>query len=126
EAKPGKIEEVEKGESVEVNGQTINGPVYLARQSTLSGVAFVASGADDNTSVAIAAKLKGTKRMKATSFNAWLEDCGIDTALMATEQLAGLHANYEGRSDITAADRAAVAPMIQAGSNDPVAAENHR
>src|SRR5262245_58256159 len=55
ETKPHKIEPVNKGSSVTVNGQKFDGPIYVARSSTLKGFAFVSHGADDNTTVTIAA-----------------------------------------------------------------------
>jgi hypothetical protein len=55
EALPTQLEFVDKGKKVSVNGQVFAGPVYVARQSTLTGVAFVGQGADDNTSARIAA-----------------------------------------------------------------------
>lgn len=54
---------VPAGSQVTVNGQTFTGPVLVARKSELSGIAFVPRGADENTSVSIAASLKGTNKM---------------------------------------------------------------
>jgi hypothetical protein len=38
---------VEEGEKTQVNGRSFTGPLYVARQSTLGEVSFVALGADD-------------------------------------------------------------------------------
>ncbi|WP_417378332.1 hypothetical protein [Gimesia sp.] len=45
-----RLESVREGESVTVNGQTFQGPIYVARESVLREVSFVAMGADLNTS----------------------------------------------------------------------------
>ena len=45
-----RLESVREGESVTVNGQTFQGPIYVARESELREVSFVAMGADSNTS----------------------------------------------------------------------------
>lgn len=55
EALPSKIQEVSEGQTVQVNGQTHDGPVYVATKSRLHGVAFLPRGADENTSVSVAA-----------------------------------------------------------------------
>jgi hypothetical protein len=55
EAMPSKIQEVPDGQSVQVNGQTHDGPLYVATKSRLHGVAFLPRGADENTSVSVAA-----------------------------------------------------------------------
>ncbi|QDU14871.1 hypothetical protein CA11_26830 [Gimesia maris] len=45
-----RLESVREGESVTVNGQTFQGPIYVARESVLREVSFVAMGADSKTS----------------------------------------------------------------------------
>jgi hypothetical protein len=55
EVNPTKVDFIERGERVQANGQSFDGPVYVARRGTLKGVAFVSHGADENTSVSIAA-----------------------------------------------------------------------
>lgn len=47
---------VKEGESVEVNGRKVPGPVNVVRKSTLGEISFVDLGADGNTSATIAAK----------------------------------------------------------------------
>jgi hypothetical protein len=50
-----KGEEVSSGESTEVNGKTVKGPVFVARKSRLREVSIVSLGADANTSAIAAA-----------------------------------------------------------------------
>lgn len=75
EVRPQKIEQVKAGKKVQVNGQTFEGPLYVTRKGTLKGFGFVSHGADDNTSVTIAAKAashKETKKMRA-DVKAWVK-----------------------------------------------------
>ncbi len=50
------LEFIKEGKSVQVNGQTFKGPVYVATKSTLQEASLVPKGADPNTEVRIAAK----------------------------------------------------------------------
>ena len=47
---------IEAGQSQKANGQDFNGPVYIARKSTLGEISFVTLGADDATEAKIAAR----------------------------------------------------------------------
>src|SRR5690606_917186 len=64
---------------------------------TLKGFAFVSHGADDNTTVSIAASAasKGGKAMKA-EVKAWAESMGIDVENIDDDQKAAIEANYAG------------------------------
>jgi hypothetical protein len=78
------------GESVEVNGQTFEGPVIIARESTLSELSFVVLGADERTSAVIAArKVRGRSSVRAMqmNFEDWLKSMDMDPASMTPEQL---------------------------------------
>src|SRR5574343_552879 len=69
EVNPHEVEEVKAGKAIEVNGQSFDGPLYVTRKGTLRGFAFVSHGADDNTTVTIAASAanKGGSGMKTIS-----------------------------------------------------------
>ena len=74
---------VEEGESVQANGRTFKGPLYVARQSTLKEVSFVALGADDNTSAKMVAEAHdGDQEIEvfAMNFEQWLEAKGLKLA----------------------------------------------
>jgi len=58
-ARPGRVERVAKGATVEVNGKTFAGPIDVARDSTLVEVSAVGVGADEGA-VAVAAKGEST------------------------------------------------------------------
>ena len=77
-----KIERIEAGEKCTVNGQSLQGPLYVARASTLKGVAILAHGADGNTQTKIA--------------------CQPGSALMNPEFLAWLKANEYTDAEIQA------------------------
>jgi hypothetical protein len=46
------------GKTITINGQSFTGPIYVARHSRVTGIAFVSQGADEGNSVDIAASLK--------------------------------------------------------------------
>lgn len=56
EVNPTKLETIKVGESVQVNGRSFKGPLYVTRAGILKGFGFVTHGADDDTTVNIAAK----------------------------------------------------------------------
>ncbi len=56
EVNPLRERDVERGHTVNVNGRNIAGPVTVTTSGELKGFAFVSHGADDNTSVSIAAR----------------------------------------------------------------------
>jgi hypothetical protein len=99
EVQPEKVEAVKAGKTVEVNGQSFTGPLYVARVGTLKGLAFVSHGADDNTTVSIAAAAASYKGQKMDpKIQAWAEEMGVDVANASPEQLANIEANYAGRN----------------------------
>lgn len=60
----GEFEEVKAGKKVTVNGTEFDGPIYVARNSTLKEISFVVLGADDNTESKIAAARAAGGNMK--------------------------------------------------------------
>lgn len=56
EVTPGRLEVLAAGKTAIVNGQKFSGPLYIARDGILHGVAFVPRGADNSTQVTIAAQ----------------------------------------------------------------------
>lgn len=76
-ARATETEFVPGGKSVEVNGQTFEGPVIVARKSVLGEISFVVLGADDNTSARIAAGLDDGDDEAPTGFANWLAAQGV-------------------------------------------------
>lgn len=83
---PKSMEKIEAGNSVEVNGRTYNGPVYVARGVVFREVSFVVLGADRRTN-AVVARIKGA----AMTFEEWLVKIGFsDQSTMDEVQKANL------------------------------------
>ena len=93
---PGSTEEIPKGKTVMVNGQTISGPVYVSRKSTLYGVAFLPHGADHNTNVSVAASaVDSTHERGASMFDQWVEAQGFDSGTLTDTQRKTLQRQYD-------------------------------
>lgn len=85
-----RLEYVDRGSSVTVNGRSVSGPVYVARATTLGEVSFVPMGADANTSAAVAANAEGF----SMNFDSWLAAKGFDPAAITDAQRAVLLAAF--------------------------------
>lgn len=98
EAFPGSIEEVNAGDTVTVNDQEFSGPLFVARNSLLQGFAFVSHGADDNTTVKIAATTnKNWSKDMNKELKAWIESLGLVVADLSETQVEKLTADFAGR-----------------------------
>lgn len=89
---------VKAGKTVEVNGQTFDGPVFVARKSVLTGFAFLGQGADDNTVVRIAAESSDSQKKGSDmdpKFLAWIEAMSLDVAELNDKQKAALKAKFD-------------------------------
>lgn len=87
EVTPGELEQLPAGKTEQVNGQQVSGPILIARTGYLYGIAFVPRGADETTSVTIAAKaatIKGGAKMP--EYEDWLESMGLKAEAMTDEQ----------------------------------------
>lgn len=93
---------VDQGESVEVNGRKFSGPVYVARQSTLREVSFVALGADDQTIAQLIARHSppSSSQIEAQpmEFEAWVEAQGFDPNALTDQQSQSLRAMWSQSS----------------------------
>lgn len=89
---PTRLEQVEPGSSVTVNGQTITGPATIVRAGDLYEVSIVSVGADKTTSTRVAAEQPGVTDM---NFSAWLKAKGFVEAELSEGQLKSLKAMYE-------------------------------
>jgi lambda family phage portal protein len=92
----GRLEFVDRGESVKVNGRNVDGPVYVVRASTLGEVSFVAIGADGNTSATVAAQ-PGEKGTNMT-FEKWLEAKGWKLETLSEVQKQSLQAAWKAET----------------------------
>ena len=71
-----RMEFVEAGTTVEVNGKSFHGPLYVARESSTNEVSFVDLGADKNSSA--------RNRGRSTKSN-WSKDNGRPSTSTSTE-----------------------------------------
>lgn len=102
-------EEIPAGQTVEVNGQTFEGPVIVARRSVLYETSVLPAGADSTTQVNLAAKAATLKGMAAMSFEDWLKSIGVDSSTLTPEGLAAMQLAYETATKATPAPPAAAA-----------------
>ncbi len=110
EAQPvGPLEEVRAGQSVLVNGRTIVGPALIARKSRLFGVAFLARGADETTSVSIAASAAEPVKEIDMKFEEWIIAMGFAVEDLTPVQTTALQKKYDAEIKASAID-----PEIQA------------
>jgi hypothetical protein len=96
EAQPiGALEEIRAGQTAIVNGRTIVGPAKIARKSRLFGVAFLARGADETTSVSIAASAAEPAKELDMKFEEWIIAMGFAAADLTPVQTAALQSKYD-------------------------------
>ncbi|MBX3452663.1 MAG: hypothetical protein KF777_24215 [Planctomycetaceae bacterium] len=110
---------VDQGESVEVNGRKFSGPVYVARQSTLREVSFVALGADDQTIAQLIARHSppSSSQIEAQpmEFEAWVEAQGFDPNTLTDQQSQSLRAMWS--RSLTQADDESIDNATNPASN---------
>lgn len=85
---------LEAGKKAVVNGREVSGPMMIARESTLQEVSFVAIGADQSTSAAVAAS-QSKGKVTAMKFEEWLEAKGWNAATLSDTQKTLLKSCFE-------------------------------
>lgn len=88
------LEKIPSGKSVKVNGQSFNGPIYVSRKSTLTGIAFADAGADRGNAVKIAASAASIKESNM-DLDQWIESKGFDPSTISDSQRAFLKASFD-------------------------------
>lgn len=114
---------LEAGKKANVNGREVSGPMVIARESVLQEVSFVAIGADQQTSAAVAASLS-TLKERDMNFEAWLQAKGIDAANITDPVRNTLKASYDAEVK-AAADKAAADAIKAAGGNGGTQKQSH-
>jgi phage major head subunit gpT-like protein len=104
EAAPQKLVKVPSGKTAEVNGQSFEGPFLIARKSVLGGFAFLSHGADEDTSVTIAASAADSTKELSMELTQWIEAMGFDPADLSDKQKAALQAKYDAEIKAAAKD----------------------
>ena len=120
EVQPKEVTEVAAGKTVQVNGQKFTGPLYVTKKGTLRGFAFVSHGADDNTSVTIAATADSKEKNMTPELKSFIEDMlpGTDIEALSAESITRLQDNYEGRNGKAAAKVVSFSEAIDAKEAD--------
>jgi hypothetical protein len=103
-ASSNRMEFVDRGEEVNVNGRNWQGPLYVSRQTVLGEVSFVPIGADNATSALVAAR--PTSGDGSVNFETWLKAAGFDPATLPDNQKKLLKAAYDAEM------RAAGTPVV--------------
>jgi hypothetical protein len=104
--RPSRIEQVRAGKTALVNGRTVEGPAFVARESRLAEITITAIGADADTEVAVAAADLGDDDNGG--------DNGGGEGRPATPDFIGARREIERREAIEAA---AIAQMRLTGSS---------
>lgn len=98
-----KITLIKAGETLRANGKTFTGPVYFVQAAQLKEVSFVALGADEETSAALAASANQQEEGQM-KFAEWLEANGWDINKMDANTLATLRATWKAETEGTGGD----------------------
>lgn len=119
---------VEAGKKVTVNGRELSGPIIVSRETELLEVSFVAIGADNATSAAVAASrsLGNPSGDRDMGFDDWLKAKGFDPAALSDTQMASLRLAYDADQKTTAGSKttAAASQTPPADAFERMVAEN--
>lgn len=100
---------IKAGQTVVINGQPRTGPIIHATKSRLTHCAVLTEGADQTSTVTIAAKAaQSTKGRYMGTFEEWVASLGLDVATLTPDNLAKLQAGFGGTPPVVEA--AAVEP----------------
>lgn len=83
---------VDEGERVAVNGRTFDGPLVLIATAELYEISVVPLGADEQTSVRLAASQ--FKELHMTEFETWATALGVDLEKASADQMTKLQAAF--------------------------------
>jgi hypothetical protein len=103
-----RLEYVDRGQKVTVNGRSFSGPIYIARGATIREMGIVTIAGDDNSSAAIAAT---HQEREMNPFEKWLEAKGIELATLSDSLKKVLEASY--KAEQKAAEEAESARVLQ-------------
>ena len=88
-------ERIAEGEKATANGRTFKGPFVMIRKGDLQETSILSLGADDSTTVKIAASVAEIETELTMNFKEWLKACGIDHDTASPEQLVKLQAKFD-------------------------------
>jgi hypothetical protein len=97
-----KVDFIKAGQSVVVNGRSLDGPLNVARQSLLGEISFVPLGADTQTSALIANQpTKQPNKELPMDFSEWLQASGFDPEALSDDQTKTLRASFDSQQQDT-------------------------
>ena len=108
-------ETIANGQSVRVNGQTFVGPVIVARRSALRECSVLPVGADNYTSVNLAASAAKGKKMDM-DFETWATDKGFDITNLSPDAKAFLTSLYDTEMNSTTGTPSATSTTVPAAA----------
>ena len=94
-----KAEELPRGKSAVVNGQTVVGPMTIARSTYVYETSFTAVPADKSTSAVVAASFDKDK--VGMEFSNWVASQGFDSDTLSDKQRGVLQAAYDAQGSDT-------------------------
>lgn len=116
QGEPKKVQFLDKGETVKINGRIFAGPGYAVWESTLRAITFTPNGADGNTSASVAASLGG----KIVN-EQWIIAQGFDPKTLTDAQRTFLQAAYDREHATPPNPAPAPTPAVTPPTPDPVA-----
>lgn len=113
-----RLEAIDGGTSVKVNGRSFDGPVYVVRSGRLGETSFVSIGADEHASARIAASL--FREVCTMSFDQWLIAGGLVPGELTDSERAKLEAAYEATTHMFASSSSPDNSVNDGGGGDAV------
>jgi hypothetical protein len=97
---------LEEGETMVINGQTVKGPLVVAKKTRLNEVSFVPLGADPKTSAKVAAEAHGAQSdtigVDTMKFEEFVASLGLDIDALSDTQRTALKAKFEDGATVQA------------------------
>ena len=100
EANLSRVQKLAAGKSETINGQQFTGPLYVARASRIFGVGFLGRGADEGTSVTLAAGAADFFAKETDmEYQEWLAAMELKEEALTDAQKAKLRAKYDAECE---------------------------
>lgn len=93
---------IPEGQKATANGRSFKGPFIMIRKGDLNETSILSLGADDSTTVKIAASVAEIEtELNMDKFKKWLKACGIDHATATPELLASMQVKFDAETKMT-------------------------
>lgn len=90
-------ESIPEGQDVTVNGVRYSGPILVARKIRIRELSVLTLGADNNTTVKIAAQNFNPGSIKTMNFEEYLQSLGFEKDKLSEQQTANLKAQWDAQ-----------------------------